>query len=156
MVFHTQGIWSALQKAQNSVLQSDKKEREMTIVLGLKAAGSHSRTSARAQAATEMFITLPSFQLFMLTSMHLNISWCSLQALWIQPSNSSVSGQWKPRCAESWTKILGPFSQNWSNRAQMLSALQPERPKPYFIGEPRADKCKLSALGSCQCAQPGG
>lgn len=36
------------------------------IVLGLKAAGSHSRTSVRAQAGTEIFITLPSFQFCML------------------------------------------------------------------------------------------
>lgn len=63
------------------------------IVQGLKAAGSHRRASVRAQAGTEIYYSAIFSVLYAIlleqTSMHLKTSWCSLQALWFQPSKSS-------------------------------------------------------------------
>lgn len=38
----------------------------------------------------------------------------------------------------------------------MLSALQPERPKPYFTGDPREDKCNIQLYVAVSVLSPEG
>lgn len=128
------------------------------IVLGLKAAGSHSRTSVR-QAQRYLLLC----HLFGSLRYTFGADFHAFKNLLVQPAGSLVTalkeqrvGVVKAQLCRELGKNSGSLKPKLVRESTHFSALQLERPKPYFTGEPRADKCKLSVLCSRLCAQPGG